>query len=132
MANESVDVLRRGFEALAAGGVEALLPFIDPDFVATVPPGLSVEPDTYRGPEGVRRYFDSFYEAVDEVRFEPEQFIARGDRVVVPTRVLVRGRGSGAEVTQRVTQVWTLRDGRAIRLDVYPTLADALEAAGRD
>ena len=35
----------------------------------TTPANLAAEPDTYRGHEGIRRYFDSFYDVMDEVRF---------------------------------------------------------------
>ena len=55
------------------------MPFVHPEFEVTTPPGLAAEPDTYRGPGGVRRYFESFYEAMDRVGFEPERFIAVGD-----------------------------------------------------
>jgi ketosteroid isomerase-like protein len=128
MAEDDVELARRALETLASEGYEALLPLIHPDFVATVPPTLSVEPDTYRGPEGLRRYFESFYDAVDEIRFEPDDFIAAGGRVVIPMRVMVRGRGSGVEAAQRVVQVWELRDGLAIGVEVYPTLDEALAA----
>ena len=83
MPQSNVDLVRQGFEALNEGGVEALVPLVHPEFEVTTPPGLAAEPDTYRGPEGVRRYFESFYEAMDRVVFEPERFIAVGDRVVV-------------------------------------------------
>jgi ketosteroid isomerase-like protein len=129
MSSGNADLVRRGFELLASDGVEGLIPFIHPDFEVTIPPELSLEPATYRGFAGLRRYFESFYEVVDEVRFETEDFIEVGDRVVVPCRVVVRGRGSGAEAAQRVVQVWELRDGLAARVTPYPTLEEALAAA---
>jgi uncharacterized protein len=130
MSSENVEAVRVGFEALAGGGVEGLLEFIDPDFETTTPPELSVEPATYRGHEGLRRYFESFYEVMEEVRFEPEQFIDAGERVVVPVRLVARGRDTGIEAEQRIAFVWTLRDGKALRLDTYATTAQALAAAG--
>ena len=85
MTETNVELVREGFEAMREGDVEALLPFIHPDFEVTTPPGLAAEPDTYRGQEGIRRYFESFYEAMDRVSFEADDFIEVGDRVVVPT-----------------------------------------------
>ena len=85
MSSQNVELVRRGFEALSEGGVEALLPFIHPEFEVTTPANLASEPDTYRGHEGIRRYFDSFYDAMDEVRFEPGEFQEAGGRVIVPT-----------------------------------------------
>jgi len=127
-----VELVRRGFKALATGGVEALLPFIHPEFQATTPPGLAAEPDTYRGAEGVRRYFDSFYEAMDRVEFEPERFIAVGELVVTPMTLRARGRTTGIETEQRLVQIWELEDGKAIRIRVFATLEEAMEVARAD
>ena len=85
------------------------------------PPGLALEPQTYRGHEGVRRYFDSFYEAVDEIRMEADEFIPAGEKVIVPFRMTTRGRSSGIEASMNAVQVCTLRDGRAVRFEIYPT-----------
>jgi ketosteroid isomerase-like protein len=130
MSVENVEAARRGFEALDSGGVEAFLDFIDPQFEMTTPADMTVEPATYRGHEGMRRYFDSFYEIMDEVRFEPHEFIDAGDRVVVPARLVARGRDTGIEAVQQLTMVWTLRGGKAIGCETYATKDEALEAAG--
>ena len=129
VAQDNVELMRAGLEAYERGGVEALLDYIHPDFEVTTPASLTLEPDTYRGHDGVRRYFDSFYDAMDRVRFVPEEFIAVGDRVVIPLQVIARGRETGIEATQRVFQVWSARDGKAIGVEVFPTREEALEAA---
>jgi ketosteroid isomerase-like protein len=129
MTQSNVELVRQGFEAMREGGVEGLLPFIHPEFEVTTPANLAAEPDTYRGPEGIRRYFDSFYEAMDRVTFEAEDFIAVGDRVVVPITLRTRGRTTGIETDQRVVQIWDLKGEQAIRVEVYATLDEALDAA---
>jgi uncharacterized protein len=129
VSRENVEVVRRGFEAIADGGVEALLPLIHPEFEATTPPDLAAEPDTYRGPEGIRRYFDSFYDAMDRIEFDPERFIEVGELVVVPMTLRARGRTTGIETEQRIVQIWEVEDGKAIRVRVYATLEEALAAA---
>ena len=85
---------------------------------------------TYRGPEEVRRYFEDQWEAFEEVEFEPEEFFERGDRVVVFVRARLRPRGSTAVVENRIAQLWTVRDGKATRCEVFPEREQALEAAG--
>jgi ketosteroid isomerase-like protein len=130
MSRENVDRVRRAFEALEREGVEGLLDFIDLEFEASTPPELSLEPTTYRGHDGIRRYFETFYEVMDEVRYEPEEFIDAGDCVVVPTRLVARGRGTGIETGQNVVLVFTMREGLATRIDVHPTKAQALAAVG--
>ena len=74
--------------------------------------------------------YKMFYEIMDEIRFEPQEFIDAGDRVVVPARLVARGRDTGIEAVQHLTMVWTLRDGRAIGCETYATKDEALEAAG--
>jgi ketosteroid isomerase-like protein len=129
MSSQNVELVRGGFEALSKGGVEALLPFIHTEFEVTTPADLASEPDTYRGHEGLRRYFDSFYEAMDEIRFEPREFRDAGGRVVVPVTLTARGRTTGIEASQELVMVWSLREDQAIRVETYGTLDEALEAA---
>jgi ketosteroid isomerase-like protein len=129
---ENVEIVKRAFAAFKQGGVEALLGFVHEDFEATTPPGLATEPDTYRGHEGVRRYFDSFYEAMDDVRWESHSFREAGDRVVVEFTLYARGKSTGLEFGQPAVQVWELRDGKGIGLELYPTLEEALAALEQD
>jgi ketosteroid isomerase-like protein len=130
MSSENVELLRSMLDAYNEHGVEAMLRYIDADFEVTVPPSLSVEPDTYRGHEGMRHYFESFADVMDEVRFDAEAFVDAGDRAVATTRLTARARETGLEVEQQVFQVWTVRDGRAVKAEVYPTKAEALRSVG--
>jgi ketosteroid isomerase-like protein len=129
VSDENAELVRQGFEALRDGDVEALIPLIHAEFELTTPPALAAEPDTYRGPDGLRRYFESFYEAMDRVIFEPEDFIPVGERVVVPSVLRTRGRTTGIETGQRIVQVWDVKDGKALRVEVYATLEEAMAAA---
>jgi ketosteroid isomerase-like protein len=129
MSTDNVEILRRGYEAFAARGVDGFLEYIHPEFELVTPPGLALEPQTYRGHDGVRRYFETFYEAVDEIRVEPDEFIPVGDKVIVPFRLSTRGRTSGIEASMRAVQVCQIRDGKAIRFDIYPNLEEARAAA---
>jgi ketosteroid isomerase-like protein len=117
---DDIEVVRRGFAALREGGVEALLPFISADFEVTTPASLAAEPDTYRGHDGLRRYFASFYEAMDEVTFEPHEFVTAGGRVVVPFTLRARGRSTGLAFEQEAVFVWRIREGLATGLSVHP------------
>jgi ketosteroid isomerase-like protein len=128
VAESNVDLIRQGFKDLAAEGYEAMLPLIAPDFELTTPPGLAAEPDTYRGPEGLTRYFESFYDAMDEIRFEPQEFRAIGDWVVVPFLLTAKGRTTGLAAEQEAVMAWKLRDGKAVRLEVFAEPEEALAA----
>jgi ketosteroid isomerase-like protein len=123
------DLLRAGFAALDREGIEGIIPLFHPDFEVEVTPELSVEPDTYRGEAGIRRYFRSFEESMEEIRFHPDELIDVGDQVVVVLSVTARGRGTGIPVEQRIAQLWTFEGDRARRVVTYVDKDAALAAA---
>jgi ketosteroid isomerase-like protein len=130
MSQENVEIVRRAYAVLAERGVEAILAFVDPQFETTTPGSLASEPGTYRGHEGVRRWFGSFGDAMDGVYFEGQDFTSVGDRVLVDTTLHARGRTTGIETEQRAFLVWTLRDGLATGVETFAERGQALEAVG--
>ena len=129
MPSRNLEIVQRGFEAFNREGIEGIIPLIHPDFEATTPPDLASEPDTYRGPDGVRRWFQSFDEVMDQIRWDSRGFQQVGDRVVVEFTLRARGKITGLDFGQDAVMVWELRDDKAIRLVLYPTLDQALAAA---
>jgi ketosteroid isomerase-like protein len=129
----NLEIVKRGIEAFNEEGVEGIVPYIHPDFETTTPPELASEPDTYRGHDGIRRWFDSFDEVMDEIRWDAHDFRELGDgRVLVEFTLRARGTSTGLDFGQDAVMVWELRDGRASRLDLYPTLAQALAAVEQE
>lgn len=128
MASENLEIVKRGFDAFNERGIEGIIPLIHSDFEATTPPSLASEPDTYRGPGGIRRWFDSFDEVMDEIRWEPHRFREAGDRVVVEFTLRARGKTTGLDFGQDAVMVWEIRDGMASRLDLFQSLDEALVA----
>jgi ketosteroid isomerase-like protein len=61
---------------------------------------------------------------------KPEEFIDAGDRMVVPLQLGGKARHTGIEVEFSVVHVVTLRDEKAVRIDVYAEMSEALEAVG--
>jgi uncharacterized protein len=57
---------------------------------------------------------------------EAEEYVELGDWTVVLTRYRGRGRGSGVEVDVEGAHVWKLRDGKAVRLEVFADRERAL------
>ena len=53
-----------------------------------------------------------------------------GDRVVVTARHRGRGRESGVSVDARFYEIYSLRDGKIVRVDEFAERIEALEAAG--
>jgi ketosteroid isomerase-like protein len=87
------------------------------------------EDQTYHGIEGANAFLRQWVDAFDDWKFEIESIRGAGDRVVVIARQWGRAKASGAEVDMRYGQIFTIRDGRGSRMDMYTDPADALRAA---
>jgi len=123
------EALRPAYEAISRGDWDAVFRDVDPDFELKTPDrGLGVA--TVRGREQASRAFEDFFEPYEEVIAEPQEFFDRGDRIVVFFLLRSRPRGSRATVEIRAAHLWTMRDGRAARLEIFPEREKALEAAG--
>jgi ketosteroid isomerase-like protein len=129
VSRENLEIVERGIEAFNDRGVAGIIPYIHPEFEATTPPNLASEPDTYRGHDGVRRWFDSFYEVMDQIRWDAHSFQQVGDRVVVEFTLRARGKTTGLDFGQEAVMVWSFRDGKGIRIELFETLDEALAAA---
>jgi ketosteroid isomerase-like protein len=131
VSRQDLEVVRSMLATLNESGVEAALDQIHPDFEGVTPPELSPEPDTYRGHEGIRRYFAGFEGVMDEVRWEADELMeAPNDRVVAGIRLLTRSVATELELELPVWQVCTVRDGKVLRIEGFAEREDALRAAG--
>lgn len=130
MAETDVEMVRDGFEALRRGGVESLIELVHPEFEMTTPAALAAEPDTYRGREGMRRYWESFGDGMEDVRFTADDFEDLGDgRVLTLARLQGRGPTTGIEVSQEVVLIWEVRDAKAYRCHIYASVEEARAAS---
>lgn len=130
MSAADVEVVGRALEAWNSGDIDRIVALTAEDFQGEVAPELSAEPDTYRGREGIERYFRSFGEAFERIHFEAEEIIDAGASVVVAMRLTAVGKQTGIEVEQRNAGVWTVAAGKLARIDTFTSLAQALQAAG--
>ena len=73
------------------------------------------------------RYWLAVFE---DIRWDPEEILDFGDRLVVTTQQRGRGSGSGVGVSKPVFQLFTLRRGLVVRQEDFADRDQALEAAG--
>jgi ketosteroid isomerase-like protein len=85
--------------------------------------------EVYRGLDGLVEYLRGWLEPFSEYHVETLDFIADGDRVLVPTRQWGIGRASGARVELDVTFAYELRDGKITRVIQYDNLEQARKEA---
>jgi ketosteroid isomerase-like protein len=124
----NVEAIRRGYEHFNREGRPDLSQF-DPDAELDAR-GRVFDPAVYRGHEEITRYFDQLDEVWERQVLEPLEIVEVDDKVVVPVRITTLGKGSGAETTSEAAHLWTIRDGKVLRLQIFQTPAEAFEAAG--
>lgn len=120
---EGSDFAARVYAAINArdrGAIEALSA---PDIVV----GTTVE--AYRGRHALLEWLDEGDDAFDDFSVELLEVEELAGHVVASMRQRGRGKASGAEVDHRFTHVWTLRDGRAVRLQSFARREDAVRYA---
>ena len=122
-------VVRAVYDCWARGDFRTSADKFAPDF-EWVQLRAVVEPGSHRGPEARDRAMRSIFEVWENFRIEPEEYIDAGDRVIVVARSHGTARGSGMQLDQRFASVWTVRDGKAVRMELYASRDEALKALG--
>lgn len=130
MSQENVDLVRGIWEADRRRDWEAVYAAYAGDVVWEDHAGLWGDWGVARGPNGIQEAWRRWHEAFENVEFEFGEVADAGSVVVVTYSLRARGRGSGIEVHQPITLVWTLAAGKAVRIRAYLSRREALEAVG--
>jgi ketosteroid isomerase-like protein len=126
MSEENVEIMRRGYaHFLATGEIRA-----HPDLVWDVSHLGWPDQQMYAGVEGAMQFNAEWADAWDGWELAVEDYLDAGERVVVVITQRGRSKSTGIPVDMRFAQVWTLREGRAIRMEMYASVDEALEAVG--
>ena len=130
MSQENVDFVRRAAQTYEEGDLSAVLETMSPELVTVVHPPIPLA-GTYNGPEGFLQVTLDWAEGFDELVATAEEHIdAGGDQVVTRVRHKSRGAESGAPVETDLWYIWTIREGKSVRADIFNDRSQALEAAG--
>jgi ketosteroid isomerase-like protein len=126
---DNVEVVERFTDAFAEREIETALELLDAG-VELLPLRAQLEGTSYRGHNGFRDLIRDFDEDWEGLRIIPQEFRAHERFVVVPARLVARGRTSGVDLDVGIGVVFELRDGRIVRLESFPEFDDALRAVG--
>ena len=133
MSEANVALVRRIWEAGDRRDAEAVLSAYDSEVewdMSHFPLGTLSRSPVYWGHEGLRSWFREWYDAWEDARQTYDELIDAGDQVISVSTTKARGHASGAEVEMHVAAVWTIRDGKVVRVVWFPTRGDALDAVG--
>ena len=131
MSQENVDAYRASFEAWQRGDFEKWIQSMDPeiewDFSAYPLPGVA---NRGTGRDELVQWLATYISMWRRYEATLKELIDAGDEVVVVIHETVRARESDAAIDRDLIQVVTAREGKAMKMRVYETRKEALEAAG--
>lgn len=110
---QNVEVVKRGYEAFGSGDIPALLDLFAED-IKWRSPHVEGAPYTgsYDGREEVGSFFSSLNEIEEFSNFEPREFIAQDDKVVVLGTMTATVKDTGREYSSDWVHIFTMRDGK--------------------
>ena len=89
-----------------------------------------LRPQPYRGPDGFQRWIDEIDEQFQEWRLAIAEWRHEDDFVVALGTIHLRGRTSDVQLDQPAGAILEVRDNRLVRLQLFGSREETLEAAG--
>ena len=129
MSSENVAVVRRYIEDFNRRDFASLIADTDPAVELSEWPEAPGA-QTYHGPDGLRQAFEKWFESWEWMHLDIAEIIDAGSHVLVGLNQRARGSGSGVEVEITSHNVYTFRDGKVTRVQLFIDSVPALEAAG--
>jgi ketosteroid isomerase-like protein len=130
MSQENMEIVRQVYEAIARRESATVLALYDPE-VVLINTRTSLDTAPYLGHDGLLRWTRDVRDGMGEFRVEADEIIDVDEsRVVVVGRVCGEGRVSGLPIEVPLSTVFTLMNGRIVRMQAYDTKAEALQAVG--
>jgi ketosteroid isomerase-like protein len=128
MSQENVELANQAYIAFNRRDIDALLALMDAD--ADLIPQLAAVEGDYHGHDGIRRWWRALLDAWPDYRAEVLEVRDLGSATLAKVQVGGHSADGGIPVTEATWHVWRWRRKKAVWFAVFPTEADALEAAG--
>ncbi len=130
VASEAVEIVKRGYAAYEAEGIEGLVSLLDPEVEWRNPPDSPIA-GVFHGHDGVREWQRLTDEVFTELRFWPEEILDAPDgRVIAFLVAKARGRGSELAIEVPFAHVIDIRDGKVVAFAMHSNVAEARAAVG--
>ena len=126
----NVRTLIDAYSSFKTGDIEGVLKVLTDDVEWITPGPLELMPvaGTRRGRQEVAEFFSTLNEQEDVELFEPEEYIAQRDKVVVLIKYRGRVRATGKKVESDLVHLFTFANGKIKRFREYYDTAATLDA----
>jgi uncharacterized protein len=125
---ENKQVVKDLYAAIGCGDVTALVALVVEDVIWRLPGAVPYYSGTYQGASNVAGFFQKLNASVDIEAFEPREFVAEADRVLVTGWSRGRVKSTGRLFNNRWVMAFMIRDGKVARFEEYAD-TQALAAA---
>lgn len=119
---DNTQVIKDIYAAFGRGDIPAILEALADDAQlhhAGAPGTTPWTSRTHTGREQWAQFFSDLAETQEPEVFEPEEYVAQGDRVVALGHFRFRMKATGKSYASPWAMAWTVRDGRAVDCRVY-------------
>lgn len=124
-------VVQDAYAAFGRGDIPALLALMDPGVEWTAVIGSNTPTSgTRHGHAGVAEFFQQLGASLDFQRFEPQEFVAQGDKVVALGHYLGTWKATGRSFESDWVMVFTIRNGLTTRFQEFADSAGINAAFG--
>jgi ketosteroid isomerase-like protein len=131
MSQENVEVVYDQFAATNARDFPRAMSHYAEGVELVVDPNAFLEPGTFKGRQAVGQWFGNWFTTFEPgYHFDIEEVRDLGDVVFLMASHHGRGRTSGVEVHGQTGYLYTLRESKIVRLELFPSREKTLEAAG--
>ena len=128
-AEGRIDIIRQSIDAFNRRDADAMRALAGDDFEYDWTRSMGPDRGVFKGPDGFLEFMNAQWEMFDPLVLEADDFIPRGNHVVVPTTI--RGRGpQGVPVSAQSASLYTFEGGRLVRITMFQEREEALAAAG--
>jgi uncharacterized protein len=127
MAEQVVEVVRGGYEAMARGDVGAFLGAMAEDIEWYEAEGMPYGGLHRGGDEIAQKVLGPLITDIPNFAATPEEYIASGDTVAVVARYTGTGKETGKELDLPVVHVWDVREGKLARFRQFADTVKFLE-----
>ena len=126
---ENTKVVQQAYQFFKSADIQSLLGLMSDDVSWQLPKVENVPFSGKRqGREAVGQFFSTLAEVQDVVSFEPREFVAQNDKVVVLGTYTWRLKANGREYGGEWAHVFTIRDGQITGFHEYMDTASAAAA----
>ena len=129
---KNADLLREVFRDFNRSGIDSVLDLMHPQIEVIDLPQVPEE-RRRRGREAVAAWFNSMEDVWTRLSVDAEEVTELdAERVLAAVRFSGHARGSGMDIEQRVAIVCTIRGGKAVRWQIYPSRDEAIAEASAE